>query len=164
MLGPRFITAVASILTLVGLLLYPLIGAEAFEPLKQFLDTQGIARTLVLSTVLGITLLTASGVQQTYLDEKARNNTKTIEGFLASKTKSAWTPRAAGLPTTWLPTWPSSRAEPGHTSAAGDPTTRAQWLWKQQGTWPQQLLRTSRPACQGPRSLGARPREMALSR
>ena len=70
MLGPRFITAVASILTLVGLLLYPLIGAEAFEPLKQFLDTQAIARTLVLSTVLGITLLTASGVQQTYLDEK----------------------------------------------------------------------------------------------
>ena len=42
-------------------------------------------------------------------------------------------PETAGLPTTWLPTSPSSRAEPGHTSAAGDPTTGAQWLWKQQG-------------------------------
>ena len=42
-------------------------------------------------------------------------------------------PATAGSPTTSPPTWPSSRAEPGHTSAAGDPTTGARWLRKQQG-------------------------------
>ena len=46
---------------------------------------------------------------------------------------SASSRATAGSPTTWLPTWPSSRAEPGHTSAAGDPTTGARWLRKQQG-------------------------------
>ena len=89
---PCFWGTIATILAVLGIPLYPLIGLEAFYPAQMFLDANAIAQILTVSVVSGTILLSIAGLWRKYEDEKTRGHTRSFEEFLVARADPTWVP------------------------------------------------------------------------
>ncbi len=90
-IGPAFIALISSALALAGILLFPLIGTEAFDPVKQFLGPEAVAQTFLISYVVGTLWIALEAMRAQY--NRKRSNGKGA-GFLIFKARQLWAPPA----------------------------------------------------------------------
>ena len=88
--GPTFMFAIALCLFLTGVALYPLIGTEAWDPLKQLLGANTIAQTLAISGISGTLFLATAALQNDFYRAKHRGDPSTPTQFLTRKGLSLW--------------------------------------------------------------------------
>ena len=90
-IGPAFIVLISAALAFTGILLFPLIGTEAFDPVKQFLDPKPVGQILLITYVLG-TLWVALEALKAQHARKWRDRDGV--GFLLFKARQLWAPLA----------------------------------------------------------------------